>query len=449
MNGGMFPATTLRFMFVALAAHAIAAANDFNPRKGDRIVWAGDSITHQCRYTQYVEDFLYTRYHDKTLSFFNAGIKGDSAKDLLDRFDEDLAFFDPDWATALLGMNDGRYGAYDEANFALYKRDMSRLLDRLESIGASTLVLSPSMFDHRQYHLRNREDDFRFKRINPHPEYNAKLAFYGGWLRGVAEERGLAYADFWGTMNDLTSRFRREEETFTFLPDSIHPNPNGMAIMAGRMAEFFAGGRQQANRVAIVLSDTSADAVDGDAVIEFFDRNHLVASVRPKALPWTIPATGKMGPAPWNHVDDPRFGFATALEALSLNDDLLEVRGLNPGTFDIYMNGEWILEADHYELTQGLHLQNVAKTPAYRQSMELALLNAERNDVAMRPYRDLQGRMKGARKKHADSPEQIVAFREGIAPELERLFRLAEAYEQRIHELAVPRSYRLEIRRAE
>ncbi len=26
---------------------------------------------------------------------------------------------------------------------------------------------------------------FRFKRLNVHEEYNAKLAFYGGWLRDI------------------------------------------------------------------------------------------------------------------------------------------------------------------------------------------------------------------------------------------------------------------------
>lgn len=436
----------LRFLVLSAVLLSGAFASEFNPGVGDRIVWAGDSITHQCKYTQYVENFLYTRFPDKRLRFFNAGIKGDSAKDLLDRFDEDVAFFEPDWVTVLLGMNDGRYRGYDAANFELYQKDMSRALDRFEKIGANALILSPSMFDHSQYNLRNQEDDFRFKRTNPHPEYNAKLAFYGGWLRSVAVERDLSYVDFWGAMNDLTAQFRQEEETFTFLPDSIHPNPSGMAVMAERMVAFFAGERGLASRVSIEMTETNAKAIEGDVVIEEFDGDSLLAKVRPRALPWVLPATGKMGPAPWNHVDDPRFGFAAALEKSNLNDDILEVSGLSSGSYDVYMNGEWILQADHFELAHGLRLQNVENTPAYRQSMEVALLNAERNDEAMRPYRDLQGRMKGARKKNADSPEALAKFREGIAPELDRLLRLAQAYEERIHELAVPRAYRLEVR---
>ena len=396
VNEGM-----LRFLVLLAVLLRGAFASEFNPGVGDRIVWAGDSITHQCKYTQYVEDFLYTRFSDKRLRFFNAGIKGDSAKDLFDR------------------------------------------------IGAKSVVLSPSMFDHSQYNLRNQEDDFRFKRTNPHSEYNAKLAFYGGWLRSVAVEGGLPYVDFWGAMNDLTAQFRLEDETFSFLPDSIHPNPSGMAIMAERMATFFAGERDLASRVSIEVTETNAKAIEGDVMIEEFDGDGLLANVRPRALPWVLAATGKMGPAPWKHVDDPRLGFAAVLEGSNLNDDILEVTGLYSGRYDVYMNGEWILQTDHFELAHGLRLQNVENTPAYRQSIEVALLNAERNDEAMRPYRNLQGRMKGARKKNADSPEALARFREGIAPELDRLLRLAQAYEERIHEIAVPRAYRLEIRRVQ
>src|SRR5687768_1686265 len=36
---------------------------------GDGIVFLGDSITHQCLYTQYVEDYFYTRYPKLRLRF--------------------------------------------------------------------------------------------------------------------------------------------------------------------------------------------------------------------------------------------------------------------------------------------------------------------------------------------------------------------------------------------
>ena len=58
-------------------------------KDGDSIVFLGDSITHQVLYTQYVEDYFYTRYPKMRLKFHNAGVGGARAWDALQRFDKD------------------------------------------------------------------------------------------------------------------------------------------------------------------------------------------------------------------------------------------------------------------------------------------------------------------------------------------------------------------------
>ncbi|NBV87196.1 MAG: hypothetical protein EBS01_13250, partial [Verrucomicrobia bacterium] len=40
-------------------------------KDGDTWVFLGDSITHQCLYTQYVEDYFYTRHPEKRIHFHN------------------------------------------------------------------------------------------------------------------------------------------------------------------------------------------------------------------------------------------------------------------------------------------------------------------------------------------------------------------------------------------
>ncbi len=60
---------------------------------GDTLVFLGDSITHQCLYTQYVEDYFYTRYPDRRIRFHNAGVSGDKATHALRLFDRDVAAF--------------------------------------------------------------------------------------------------------------------------------------------------------------------------------------------------------------------------------------------------------------------------------------------------------------------------------------------------------------------
>ena len=202
---------------------ALQAQKPFKPAKNDTVVFAGDSITHQCMYTQYVENFLYTRYHDLELHTFTSGVSGDKAIHLLDRFDEDLKFQNPKWVTLLLGMNDAGYKEYSDENFTTYKTDMLKIADRIKSLNAELIILSPTMFDHQQYRLKVAEGNFRFERLNTHPNLNAKLAMYGGWLRAVANDSNLNFIDFWALLNDATAEFRKNEKNFTLIPDSIHP----------------------------------------------------------------------------------------------------------------------------------------------------------------------------------------------------------------------------------
>jgi lysophospholipase L1-like esterase len=118
-----------------------------DPKDGDTVVFLGDSITHQCLYTQYVEDYFYTRYPKARIRFHNAGVGGDRAKDALNRFDEDVAAYKPKYVTILLGMNDGTYTDFQKPVFDTYQRDMNTVLDRIAEIGAVAVPMTPTMHD--------------------------------------------------------------------------------------------------------------------------------------------------------------------------------------------------------------------------------------------------------------------------------------------------------------
>ncbi|MCW0218632.1 MAG: hypothetical protein OJI67_09950, partial [Prosthecobacter sp.] len=71
-----------------LRGEVTAPASKLDLQDGDTLLFLGDSITHQCLYTQYVEDFFLTRYPDRKIHFHNAGVSGDKAADVLRRFDD-------------------------------------------------------------------------------------------------------------------------------------------------------------------------------------------------------------------------------------------------------------------------------------------------------------------------------------------------------------------------
>src|ERR1051326_7340327 len=123
---------------------------------GDTLVFLGDSITHQCLYTQYIEDYYYTHFPTKRIHFHNSGVGGDRAADALRRFDDDVASFKPKYVTILLGMNDGTYRDFDKGIFDTYQKDMSKLLDQIAGLGATAVPMTPTMHDARAARLSKR-----------------------------------------------------------------------------------------------------------------------------------------------------------------------------------------------------------------------------------------------------------------------------------------------------
>ena len=189
---------------------------------GDSIVFLGDSITHQCLYTQYVEDFFYTRYPRMRLKFHNAGVGGAKAWDALARFDRDVAAYKPKYVTILLGMNDGQYQPFNEEIFQTYYHDMKELITKIEAIGAKPILMTPTMFDARAARMGTRKRDPSAVEL-----YNSVLAYYGTWLREVAAESGFGFVDMYGPLNNITITARQKDPRFTLIRDAIHPDAPG------------------------------------------------------------------------------------------------------------------------------------------------------------------------------------------------------------------------------
>lgn len=87
----------------------------------DRIVFAGDSITDAdsvkpvgeglfnnlgVGYVRMVENLLSSVYPEVYLRVTNAGIAGNTSKDLLNRFERDVVEMNPDWVSICIGVND-------------------------------------------------------------------------------------------------------------------------------------------------------------------------------------------------------------------------------------------------------------------------------------------------------------------------------------------------------
>ena len=334
-------------------------------KDGDCIVFLGDSITHQVLYTQYVEDYFYTRYPKLRLKFHNAGVGGARAWDALQRFDKDVAAYKPKYVTVLLGMNDGSYKPYDDAVFQTYKKDMTEVLKRITDIGATPILMTPTMFDARADRAKpnNKRD----------PEsialYNSTLAYYGTWLRDVAQENGWGFVDMWTPLNTITMEQRKTDPNFTMIKDAVHPAEAGQLVMAAAIINDVAPSRHVSTitiargpngqfKAGKPMGGTVSDLVADSEKVEF--------TWTADSLPWVVPQSASLG------VTLTKMGHKLGGEALT-------VSGLEPGRYSLTIDGVEVGTYSADMLGRKIELQGNDKTPQYQQALEVAKLNEKRN----------------------------------------------------------------------
>lgn len=426
------------------------AAIGFELAPGEQVLFLGDSITHQCFYTQYLEDFFYTRYPEKKLRFHNAGVSGDRAADALIRFEKDVEPFRPAVVTVLLGMNDGAYEDFNEATFSTYATDMKKILERIAAIGARPVVMSPTMFDHHQLGIQMKNPEFRFRERTFAPRYNALLAYYGAWLREQAGEGALAFVDQWGPMNQRVFWRRRFEPDFTLVPDAIHPAPAGQFLMAFELMNQVRPIHRDVSSIQIAASPKGFMTVkDSDPVKDLKasqGRDRISFTHTARSLPWVVPDVPYgVENIKWDAEPAAPFGVKMIQPARRHGLEKLRITGLAAGSYEIRIDGQSVGIFPQAAFVSQIELQDLTSTPQYRQALDVALLNRERNDVAVRPLRDAWGSIKGLRKKSENDPAIFDRESGPVFQKIDELNALARVYEDRIHAIAVPKARRYEI----
>lgn len=419
------------------AAPALAKAPSLGLKDGDRVIFIGDSITHQCLYTQYVENFFYTRYPAMRIHFRNAGVGGDRAADALDRFDDDIAAFKPTIATVLLGMNDASYKDFDHETFATYERDMTQLLDRLEGLKCRIILMSPTMFDHLAFEQMVAKDPARGKNKNP-ANYNGVLAYYGKWVQEIARKRGHQFVDLYGPLNTFTIQQRKLDPSFTLIPDAIHPAADGQLVMAysllqqvGELGGILSTGVRLVNDQWKPLAPALVSNISGEP------GRSVSYTVQTKALPWTEGA-------------DAPLGYKLTRAGHTGSQESHVVVGLQAGRYDLAINGQVVGTFDERMLGVHAEIEADPDSPTYQQAMRVVALNKKRNDEAIHPLRDLylQRKVKLRSAKQNGKMGDFEAWLPEFRSKQAELEKKADALEDEIYQANQVKPLQVEIRPA-
>src|SRR5437016_4201186 len=172
------------------AGCAAAAQEGFALHDGDRVVFYGDSITDQRLYTTFTETFVVTRFPRLNVSFVHSGWGGDRVTGggggpIDVRLWRDVLPYNPTVLTIMLGMNDGRYRAFDQNIFDEYATGFKHIIETVKKQfpGIRITVIRPSAYD----------DVTRAPVFEG--GYNRVLVRYGDFLADLASSQKLAVAD--------------------------------------------------------------------------------------------------------------------------------------------------------------------------------------------------------------------------------------------------------------
>ena len=417
------------------AATFAAIAPRIDLKDGDTMVFLGDSITHQCLYTQYVEDYFYTRYPERRIHFHNAGVGGDRAQNALDRFDEDVAAYKPKVVTILLGMNDGAYKGFDQAVFDTYQTGMTTILDRLKELNAVTIPMTPTMHDARAARMNG-------KALEPRDTYyNGVLGLYGAWLREMAQQRGLGFVDMYGPLNQTTLEQRRTDPNWTMIKDAVHPGPAGQFVMATALIGDIAP-KSQVSAVTIFQKDGKWLSSTSNAKVSDLSGGDKIAfTLKANALPWVVPAEAEEGNKLMH-------------AGHKMSNEKLTVRNLAPGSYELTIDGAPIGKWTDGQLAFGVELEENKLTPQYQQAAKVAELNKQRNSEAYVKVRGEFAGLKGARNKMnkaVGTPEEATAkatfetYHTEMQARVKVLLEKASALEDEIYKNNQPQPHKYEL----
>ncbi len=397
---------------VLVSAPSIAAddANDFFFRKGDRIVFLGDSITEQYQYSTYMELYLTTRFPDGEMTFINAGIGGDTATGGARRFAEHVLAEKPTALTIDFGMNDGGYGGFNPGAAKNYLDKTEEMLKAAQKAGVRVALISPNAVE-----------------VRAKPQLKTYLEtqqrFYAP-LKELAEKYKVPFVDQYAVTRKVLEKIEADNANVHPFPDGVHTNGPGGLLMAHTILTGL--------KAPAIVSDVTIDAAakkattTGCTIEELNVTSDSISFQRKdKALPMPVQAD-------WR----PILPYLNDLK--DLNSYGLKVTGLDGGKYVLSIDGEKVGEYTADELSQGVNLGNLGAGPLFKQAQDVFQMIRQKNEIVHKRFRQVV---------MAPSVYWLAdVYKERKPKELKKLMEDIQSRQEAIYKKVQPTAHRFELK---
>jgi lysophospholipase L1-like esterase len=211
-------------VFLALVL-LVGCAAGIPLRKGNRIVFFGDSITEQGvkpnGYIMLVKNELNARHPDQEIEIIGTGVSGDRVPDLVRRVAEDVIDPRPAIVVIYIGINDvwhwalqGHQGTPKDQ----YESNLREVIARIQYAGAKVILCTPSVIGE--------------KRDGTNPQ-DAMLNEYAAISRKIALDLGVRLCDLRKAFVDYLKVHNKEDkEKGVLTTDGVHLNDEGNKLVA-------------------------------------------------------------------------------------------------------------------------------------------------------------------------------------------------------------------------
>jgi len=330
-----------------------AGAAGFDLKNGDRVVFLGNSLFENDFQFGYLELALTTRFPDCNVTFRNLGWSGDNVWG-----DARSTFTNPPTAYQHLMRNiaDAKptivllgYGGIEaqegEAGLDKFRSGLNNLLDKIDSLGAKTILLStiPVMSEDTSINLSER---------------NADLQLYSKAIAKIAADRGKKFIDIYKPVLEISKKEN-------IIESGVHLNETGYYHLA-HILENGLGLKTEKETAAINISKKEA-AASGTAKLlgDGKDMTDLKFTIDEKYLPLPAPqsSTKMAGNAP-----------------------VLKVTGLKKGFYTLTANGVQIATASAGDWEKGIEIR---QGPSYMQVAEIRDMILQKNELHFFQYRPI------------------------------------------------------------
>ncbi|WP_168193939.1 cellulase family glycosylhydrolase [Pontibacter sp. SGAir0037] len=328
-------------------------------KKGDRVNFIGNSITHGGEFHNFILLYYATRFPEAKITFYNSGIWGDNANSFLQRMDNDILKNPAEWSVVMAGMNDVNRGLYaasrqNEPDIEAkkqralddYRGYLEKVIQRLLQANTKIILQKPTIYD--QTGTLPAENLFG---VN---DALQKCTFI---IDELALKYNLKVVDYWTILNNLNKQVQVNNPAATLISnDRVHPGSPGNFIMAYQFLKDTGAPKYVAD-IDIAKGELKRCK---DCVITAFkaSENKIEFTYKAKSLPFPVAAEAES---------------ALSLVPFSqeLNSELLKIAKLQAGDYALTIDGNFIRNYTSAELNKGVNLALEKRTPQYKQAQKV------------------------------------------------------------------------------